>query len=198
MDDSVIRVVFLVAGLASLGLWLRSKSRDDSPRARVLDSDVEFPPKPAWKPNIPVDISRTVQTFAYYTDHKNAFVIFANGTCILLPEGSEDPEKDAKEILNKVYYYHGDFKSDLMDDRHFLITYSQPAYSIVFKDEVERYADYIEQNHLDGLIKAEVLLNAKGERDKFDDHGKIGLFGRARMYMDAQSPVIAQIWRPQA
>ena len=43
MDDGIIRVVGLVVGLASLGLWFRSKDRDDSPRAMVSDSDVDIP-----------------------------------------------------------------------------------------------------------------------------------------------------------
>jgi hypothetical protein len=82
-----------------------------------------------------------------------------------------------------------------MDDGNFLISNSQPAFSIVFKDEFENNRAYIEQNHMDGLVRAEVLLNAKDAPNRFDDRGKIGLFGRARMFLDAQNPQIAQVWR---
>ena len=49
---------------------------------------------------------------------------------------------------------------------------------------------------LDGVVRAEVLLNAKREPNKFDDIGKIGLFARARMFLDAQNPVVVKIWTP--
>ena len=78
-----------------------------------------------------------------------------------------------------------------------MVGYSQPAYSVVFKEELEANRDYIDRNHLDGVVRAEVLLNARGEPNNFDDRGKIGLFGRARMFLDAQTPVVVQIWTPQ-
>ena len=56
-------------------------------------------------------------------------------------EGSKDAEKDAREILDKVYRYHPDFNPQMMDDGHFMVGYSQPAYSIVFKEELEANRD---------------------------------------------------------
>ena len=156
----------------------------------------DFPPKPKWKPNLPIDLQKTIETFAYYSDKKKTFAIFENGTCVVIPDGATNPEKQAKEILDKIYNYHPDFNPRKMDDGNFMVSYSQTAYSIVFKDEFEKNRDYIEQNHLDGIVRAEVLLNAKHEPNKFDDLGKIGLFARARMFLDAQNPVVVKIWKP--
>jgi hypothetical protein len=103
----------------------------------------------------------------------------------------------AKRILDRVYNHHPDFDPKTMDDGNFLVTYSQPAFSVVFKDEFANHRAYIEQHHLDGVVRAEVLLNSRGEANKFNDTGKIGLFGRARMFLDAQDPSIVEIWRPQ-
>jgi hypothetical protein len=114
-----------------------------------------------------------------------------------LPNDSQNPEKDAKEVLERVYHYHPDFNPTLMDDGHVMVSYSQPAYSIVFKEEFEKYRDYIDHSHQDGLVRHERLRNAKGEWNKFDEQGKIGLFGRARMFLDAQKPTVIQIWRPE-
>ena len=100
------------------------------------------------------------------------------------------------EILDKVYNFHPDFNPQAMDDGNFMVSYSQPAYSIVFKDEFETNRVYIDQNHLDGLTRDEVLLNAKGEANKFDDSGKIGLFARARIFLDAQNPIVVKTWKP--
>src|SRR4030095_1366948 len=196
MNNTLIILVVVIALVAGAIVWARF-SRSGGTQSPKTTQDVDdFPPKPKWKPTVPVDIPRTIQTFAYYTESKKAFAVFTHGTCVLLPDGSKDAEKDAKEILDKVYRYHPDFNPQTMDDGHFMVSYSQPAYSVVFKEELETHRDYIDRNHLDGLVRAEVLLNAKGEANKFDDTGKIGLFGRARMFLDAQRPVVVQIWRP--
>ncbi len=83
-----------------------------------------------------------------------------------------------------------------MDDGNYLIEYSQPAFTIVFKDEIETYWDYIEKNHQDGICNAEVLINAQGQHNVFDRVGKICLFGRAKMFMDAQAPKIVKVFDP--
>jgi len=155
-----------------------------------------FPPVPKWKPNIPVDIDRTIQTFAYYLNRQRPFVVFINGTCVIVDPKSVDMESEAKSILDKVFNYHPDFNPMNMDDGNWLIEYSQPAYSVVFKSEVEANWQYIDQHHLDGLATDEVLLNAKQEPNTFDEIGKIALFGRARMFMDAQTSIVARIWKP--
>jgi len=193
------KTALIIIVLAAVGAIVFFAANRKSSPSKELDSGNlpdDFPPKPKWKPNLPVDTERTIQTFAYYSDRKRTFAIFQNGTCVLIPDGSSAPESAAKEILNKVYNYHPDFNPKAMDDGNFMVSYSQPAYSIVFKDEFEKNRAYIDQNHLDGLTRDEVLLNAKGEANKFDERGKIGLFARSRMFLDAQNPVVVKIWKP--
>lgn len=152
--------------------------------------------KPKWKPNLPVDIPRTVSTFAYYTNHKAPFVVFQNGTCVQLEPGSSALETDAKRVLQKIYEFHVDFNPLPMDDGNWLVSYPQPAYSIVFKDEAKRAGTYIEKHHMDGLVPAEVMIGPKGQVNQFDWRAKIALFGRARLFMDIGSPKVVKIYRP--
>ena len=159
------------------------------------DKDM-FPPVPVWKPNIAVDLERTEKTFSYYTDGKETFAILVNGTCIIISSQSKKPKLDAFEILNLIFYNHPDFNTYPMDDGNWIVTYNHPAFSIVFKDEAEKNWEYIEKNHKDGLVAYEALINPSGVVNEFDAIGKIALFGRARMFMDAQDPVIINIWRP--
>jgi len=178
-------------------VWARYRRSGRSAASTVSSVDADFPPKPKWKPTVPVDIPRIVQALAYYTERKWSFAVFTYGTCVLLPDGCKDAEAAAKEVLDKVYRYHPDFNPQAMDDGNFLVSYSQPmCCSIVFKDEFEAHRDYIDRHHLDGLVRAEVLLNGMGQANKFDIRGRIGLFGRARMFLDAQTPVVVQVWRP--
>lgn len=156
----------------------------------------DFPPVPKWKPGVPVDIERIITTFARYTDRKQVFVVFEHGTCVVVPDASQEPEAEAKQLLERVYNFHPDFNPMQMDDGNYSVSYSQPAYSVVFADEVAGNREYIDANHLDGVVRDEVLLNAEGRPNTFDDRGKLGLFGRARMFMDAQASNVVRVWRP--
>ncbi len=157
----------------------------------------DFPPKPTWKPNVPVDIDRTVETFAYYTDQRARFAVFEHGTCIAVADGITDIESHAKTVLDKIYNYHPDFNPLEMDDGNFMVTYSQPgSASIVFRDEFDSNREYISDNHQGGLTRGEVVLNADNEPNVFDDRGKLGLFARARMFLDAQNPNVVRVWAP--
>jgi hypothetical protein len=195
MNKTALTIVALavLGGLIVFAINRKSSSTQKADTGKLPD---DFPPKPKWKPNVPVNLQKTIETFAYYSDKKKSFAVFKNGTCVVISDSAVDQEKLAKEILNKVYNYHPDFNPQTMDDGNYMISYSQPAYSVVFKEEFEKNRDYIEQNHLDGLVRAEVLLNSNHEANKFDDIGKIGLFARARMFLDAQDPVVVEIWKP--
>ncbi len=81
-----------------------------------------------------------------------------------------------------------------MDDGNFLISYSQPAFTIVFKSEIEDNGSYINEYHIDEVCRAEVLINCKGEQNIFDKVGKICLFGRSKMFMDGENSVVIKIF----
>jgi hypothetical protein len=158
----------------------------------------DFPPKPKWKPNVAVDLAMVADRAGYYTDHKKTIVIFRNGTCVVLAPELPNPEAEAKGVLNQVFNYHPDFNPQRMDDGNFAVSFSQPnCFAVVTKTEFERNKVYIVENHLDGVVRAEVLLNAEKKPNVFDDRGMIGLFGRARMFMDAEKPVVAKIVKPR-
>ena len=186
-----------VVAVASIALSRRIPSSVPTPTPTPKQRNDDFPPKPKWKPNVPVDIDRTIKAFSYYTDSKRSFAVFTNGTCVLLPDGIQDAEAEARKILDAVYNYHPDFNPQTMDDGNYLVSYSQPAFSVVFSDELAANRTYIDQNHLDGVVRDEVLLNAEKQPNKFDDRGKVGLFGRARMFLDAQTPKVIRVWKPQ-
>lgn len=157
---------------------------------------LDFPPKPTWKPNLPINIDLIFEKARYYTNGKLQFAIFQNGTVAFFSNKVESIENCAKESLAKIYNSHPDFKPLTMDDGNYLIEYSQPAFTIVFKDEIENHWDYIEKNHLDGVCKDEVLLNVHGQPNVFDNIGKLSLFGRAKMFLDAQNPKVVKIFNP--
>lgn len=150
----------------------------------------DFPPKPKWRPHLPVDLSQVLEKAKYYTDERLQMAVFQFGTVVVFPERVSNIHNSALEVLNKVYFAHPDFNPREMDDGNYVIEYSQPVFTIVFKDEIEKHWSYIDKNHQDGICRDEVLLNGNGESNVFDKVGKIGLFGRSKMFMDAQNPVV--------
>lgn len=156
----------------------------------------DFPPRPKWQPTVAVDIERVAKTFAYYTSGKHSFAVLTHGTCVVLPDGAKDPQQAAAEIMHAILYAHPDMDPKYMDDGNWLVTYSQPAGTVVFADVVEANWAYIDKNHKDGVTKDEVLNNGNLPPNQFDRAGKIGLFGRAYMFMDAVSPKVVKVWHP--
>ena len=161
-----------------------------------MKQNKKFPPVPLWKPNLPIDIESIYEKTKYYTGEKLQFAIFENGTIVYFPEKVENIEESAKALLDKVYNFHPDFNPLTMDDGDYLVEYSQTVFTIVFKNEVENHWDYIDRNHQDGICPDEVLINAQGQSNVFDKTGKICLFGRSKMFMDAQSPKVFKAFTP--
>ncbi len=156
----------------------------------------QFPPLPQWRPNTPNDIDKITNTTKYYTGSKLQLAVFKFGTVVFLTIRVDNIEVEAKNILNQVYNFHADFNPRIMSEGNYLIEYRKPAFNIVFKEEIADNWDYIDKNHLQGVCTDEVLINGKGQHNVFDTVGKICLFGRAKMFMDAQDPVVVKTFDP--
>ena len=156
----------------------------------------DLPSKPEWKPNLPNNIDTIIERAKYYTGSKLQLAVLEYGTVIYFPQTVDDIKRAAFDTINRIYNSHPDFKPIEMDDGNYIVEYSQPAFTIVFKEEIENHWNYIETNHKDGVCTHEVLLNGKGEANIFDDVGKICLFGRAKMFMDAQKPDLVRMFDP--
>ncbi|MEO5591962.1 MAG: hypothetical protein ABIR15_15895 [Chitinophagaceae bacterium] len=187
----------IVAGFISFLLFHRQRLKPAlNTTKKSNDTGSRFPPRPKWKPNLPIDIDLIYQKAKYYTNGKLQFAVFQNGTVTFFSNRVDNVADSAKNSLDKIYNFHPDFSEMVMDDGNYIIEYSQPAFTIVFKEEIAKNWDYIEKNHQDGLCDKEVLINEAGQQNVFDNIGKICLFGRAKMFMDAQSPKVVKTFNP--
>jgi hypothetical protein len=148
--------------LRLLALSLLSLLRTDAAAASK-----DLPPIPKWRPTVEVDIPRTARTMARYLDDARTFVIFTNGTCVVV-SATEDPVASAKDLLEKILHAHPDMNTAEMDDGHWTVRYSQAAFSVVFREEIEAHWGYIEKNHLDGLTRDEVIFGPSGAPNRFN------------------------------
>lgn len=155
-----------------------------------------FPPVPDWKPEIVQPLEVVVETIKYYSDGKKDFAVFQNGTVALVPEGLSDAEveKMAKEALRNVYHAHPDMHPQEMDDGNILVGYNHNVANVVLSSVVKKHWDEIDNNHQRALATSEVLITPLGN-NVFNDFGKMSLFGRCYMFMDAQNPKVVQVVR---
>ena len=154
-----------------------------------------FPPVPDWQP-VPQPLDRIADRIRYYTNGSSDFVMFENGTCVLLEDGLSDEQAEgfAKEVLHRIFYAHPDMNPENMDDGNILVRYNHPAVNVVLNDIVEQNWGEIDYCHQQGLATDEVFFTQLGT-NQFDDFGKKALFGRCFMFMDAQNPMVARIER---
>lgn len=75
----------------------------------------------------------------YYTGEKLQIAVFKYGTIVIFPERVSDIYSSALKTLDLVYNSHPDFNPVEMDDGNYLIEYTQLAFMIVFKDEIEKH-----------------------------------------------------------
>ena len=171
------------------GLLGATRTKAGTPKA-------SFPPVPRWHPSFSQPLDRVVDRISYYVDRRKDFVVFHNGTCVLLGDGLT--EKQAAEfslkVLSDILSFHPDMNPTPMDDGNILVRYNHPALNVVLHDVAQAHWSEIESRHLDGLTPSEVLITPLGP-NKFDAFGKQALLGRAYMFMDARKPKISKIIR---
>ena len=163
---------------------------------KLEDKTKDFPPVPAWQPDIPVPLNKIIDRFRYYTDNKKDFVVLKYGTCVLVSDGltEEQAKKEALETVSKIFNYHPDMNPKSMDDGNILISYNHPAYTVVLEEVTKQHMDSIRTNHLKALARDEMLITPAGP-NKFDDFGMKALFGRCYFFMDAKMPEVVSVIR---
>ena len=183
----MVRRWFLAGLAATLGIG----------GARVqARAPADFPLVPAWKPSFEQPRDRLIATMDYYYDRKSDFVVFAHGTCVMVPDGFRDAAARAVGVdaLRAILNAHPDMTPSSMADGNILVRFNDNAAIVVLRDVARANWKEIEARHLDGLMRDEVLITPLGP-NKFDNFAKQALLGRAYMFLDAQQPRVVHIHR---
>lgn len=159
----------------------------------------QFPPVPKWKPSFSAPTESQLERMVFYTNEDRDLAQFSNGTIVVLEDGLDDVEakKYASEVLSKIFNYHPDMNPLNMKDGNILVQYNHPAYNVVLTEFTHKHMDTIKSKHLDALATGEVLITGLGQ-NKFDEFGMQALYGRAFMFMDAQSPKVIRFYRKRS
>lgn len=147
-------------------------------------------PRPVWVP-------ATVPTIQWTLDHLREYLpgkeltVFRNGTCVVSPHLQTPPTDAAcRERLLSVVKYHPDFKVRRHGSGDFLVTF-RGGVGGVMPGEMMRsnQATLRAEAYSQGKLPSEILKEEEGTST--DDTDLIaGLYVRARLYLDAESPVV--------
>jgi len=165
----------------------------------AIAEEKQFPPVPNWKPSFSASIESQLERMVFYTNQDKDLAQFSNGTIVILEDGLDDTEarQYANEVLSKIFNYHPDMNPVNMKDGNILVQYNHPAYNVVLTEFTQKHMDVIKSKHLDALATDEVLITGLGH-NKFDEFSMLALYGRAFMFMDAQSPELVRLYRKKS
>lgn len=136
-------------------------------------------------------LNRLISFCASMVTSDRTFVVFANGTCVIVNEPSLDPVAEAVTILGECSSPNARFITKEIEHGNILVTYQKPAFHCLFEDEVAQTRPQIEQNFLHYLTAAERSQVEIDWEPPF--HAKLGLVARHRLNEDATDLQVAKV-----
>jgi hypothetical protein len=136
-------------------------------------------------------LDRLIDFCSSMVTYDRSFVVFSNGTCVIVSEPSIDPIAEAVTILGECSNPNARFLTDEIEHGNVLVTYQKPAFHCLFEDEIN-------QTRVDLNAGFTHYLTAV-ERSQMDEnweppfHAKLGLVARQRLNEDAMSLRIAKV-----
>jgi hypothetical protein len=140
----------------------------------------------------PIDIERLAKTVEFYSNGRFSSVFFEHGTCVFPPVGGVKAE-EAKLCLNKISE-NQPFEVREMDDRNFIVKFTEEIFSVVFRDEFDSLKSEIIRQVNNSNSKENIL----GTNSNLKDGIYIGIFARTRLIQDKYDLKVASELSPKA
>lgn len=139
------------------------------------------------------DVQRRVDFCTRHVTVDRSFVVFANGTCVIVNEPNEDPIGSALETLNKCGGAEARFITRKIEAESYMVTYREPVFHCLFADEVAQLAPVVDANYTSFLAPAERHMQPSGWEPPFD--AKLGLLARRFLDADTRGREVAKVIR---
>lgn len=122
-----------------------------------------------------------------------SFVVFRHGTCVLVPEPTDDPLAVALVTLREASDPGAIFATAIGADGSVMVTYRQKLFQRFTGERAERLRDWLEIHH--GRLITDGERAAKSEDWKVPEATRIGLLGRWCLLRDAEEKKPVRIIR---
>lgn len=155
-------------------------------------------PRLTWRPTRTESREWFVDRMSHYTNRLKAFLLYRHGTVVYDggPNGPSPAVCDA--ALADVVTHSPDFSVMPMLDGNFLVRFRGPVFGLVSgafaKENMARISAEATSR---GLLPGEAILQPDAALVKAGHH-VIGLYARASLYLDAESPIVVAKFVPCA
>jgi len=154
--------------------------------------DMKDFPKPMWKPERLVSIDWTLNKLREYIP-KRPFVVFAQGTCVLWTAKFKLDKAECLKVLQGVVRTYPDFKVKRHPAGLIMITFKSGVGSIVPLEQLQQNFKILrEAAYSQGKLPSEIIQSEATNGEDLDLVA--GLYARALLYQDAESPEIVHVF----
>lgn len=187
--------IFALFGFAMVGLLLvvfvpNKPQPEVELQARVFDGELGVADTHIRE----VDISELIRFCTKHTTAQRGFVIFRNGTCVLIPEPASDPAEIAKLALEKCAKPEARFLTEKTKEGDLIVTFEGPVFHLIPKAKVKSLDRWTLKNQKGLLSELELATVVPDWAPPVE--ARLGLLGRKRLRADAQAGDIVKILRP--
>lgn len=140
-----------------------------------------------------VSLQPRIAFCAQHVTPERSFVVFENGTCVIVNEPSEDPISEAKETLKKTSSPEARFITRQIENGHLMVTYREPVFHCLFAPEIEDLTPLITGNFAQYLSSGEKNSMPADWTPPAD--AKLGLYSRKLLNLDAAQMSVAKVVR---
>lgn len=154
-------------------------------------------PKPSWTPSLVEDLGAIEELAAVYSSGQRAFVVYSAGTVVFSDTVQPRDDDDYNATLEEVVNHPPDFKVMPMQDGNYLVRFAGPVAGIVIAEFFQQHEETILAGINDGgLLPGEQLVAPDGSQTS-REHYLVGLYARAKLYLDANSATITGRFVPK-
>ena len=141
-----------------------------------------------------VDMKRVIDFCVTHTTASRSFVVFRNGTCVLVKEPCEDPVKTALGILEGTAGTDARFLSEQTAEGDLVVTFKGAIFHWIPGEDIASLDEWYQANSASLLSENERRTAAPGWVPP--PNARLGLIARKRLLEDAASKEIVKILRP--
>ena len=140
------------------------------------------------------DIPAIIRFCATHTSERRGFVVFSEGSVVLVSEPCADPISQAEETLRRCAKPDAVFVTEPTTAADLVVTFTEPVFQWIPAKHRETLAEWGER-HLDTLFSPAELAKKSGDWKPGAD-ACVGLVARSRLLEDAKSAKVVKVIRP--
>lgn len=142
--------------LTNTQLGAQAAQLSNTPAAPAQQPERKSEAKPLPKPpSIGGDTERAIEFCARHVTSERSFVVFSNGTCVIVDEPTSQPVIDAIHILSDCAKPDARFITREIENSHYLVTYRLAVFHCLFSEEISSHRKEIETSFLRFLTPTE-------------------------------------------